>query len=164
MAEMIRIGERAPELSIKDQHGEEFHLSDASGKRVLLSFHPLAWTSPCAAQMSELETHQDDLRSLNTVAVGISIDSVQSKTAWARSLGIRETRLLADFWPHGEVATRYGIFREKNGFSERANIVLDEDRTVIFAKIYPIHEVPDLGEVLRFIGHEAPRVGEFTEI
>lgn len=121
------------------------------------------WPSPCAAQMSGLEAHQDDLRSLNTVAVGISIDSVQSKIAWARSLGIRETRILADFWPHGEVATRYGLFREKNGFSERANIVLDEDRTVIFAQIYPIHEVPDLEEVLRFIGHEAPRSG-FTEV
>jgi peroxiredoxin len=164
MAEMIRIGEQAPELSIKDQHGDEFHLSDAAGKRVLLSFHPLAWTPPCAAQMSALEAHLDDLRSLDTIAVGISIDSVQSKIAWARSLGIRDTRLLADFWPHGEVATRYGLFREKSGFSERANIVLDEDLTVIFAKIYPIHEVPDLEEVLRFIGHEAPRTGEFTEI
>jgi len=164
MAEMIRIGEQGPEFSIKDQHGEEFHLSDAAGKRVLLSFHPLAWTGPCAGQMSSLEGHQDDLRSLNTVAVGISIDSVQSKLAWARSLGIKETRILADFWPHGEVATSYGLFREKNGFSERANIVLDEDRRVIFAKIYPIHEVPDLREVLMFIGHEAPVFGTFTEV
>lgn len=164
MAEMIRIGEQGPELSIKDQHGEEFHLSDAPGRRVLISFHPLAWTPACAAQMSALEAHLDDLRSLNTVAVGISVDSVQSKIAWARSLGIKETRILADFWPHGEVATRYGLFREKNGFSERANIVLDEERRVIFAQIYPIHEIPDLGEVLRFIGHEAPRAGEFTEV
>lgn len=164
MAEMIRIGEQGPEFSIKDQHHEEFQLSDAPGKRLLLSFHPLAWTTACAGQISALETHLDELRSLNTVAVGISIDSVQSKLAWARSLGIKETRLLADFWPHGEVASRYGIFREKNGFSERANIVLDEDRTVIFARIYPVHEVPDLGEVLRFIGHEAPVSGTFTEI
>ena len=65
---------------------------------------------------------------MNTVAVGISVDSTYSKEAWAAAIGIKKTRLLADFWPHGEVAKMYGIFREKDSFSERANIVIDENQ------------------------------------
>jgi len=67
------------------------------------------------------------LDSLNAVAVGISIDSVPCKKAWAESLGIKNTRLLADFWPHGGVAQIYGVFRDKDGFAERANILIDRE-------------------------------------
>jgi peroxiredoxin len=70
------------------------------------------------------------------------------KRAWAKSLGITRTRLLCDFWPHGIVAQHYGLFREANGFSERANVIVDESRAVVFVKVYPIHSVPDIGEIL----------------
>jgi peroxiredoxin len=76
---------------------------------------------------------------------------VPSKNAWAKELGIRNTRLLSDFWPHGEAAKACGIFREANGFSERANIILDEERRVLFVKVYPIKELPDLEEILKIL-------------
>jgi peroxiredoxin len=49
------------------------------------------------------------------------------------------------------VAKSYDIFREKDGFSERANIIVDEDMKVIFAKTYPISQVPDIEEVIKFL-------------
>jgi alkyl hydroperoxide reductase subunit AhpC len=49
------------------------------------------------------------------------------------------------------VAQEYGIFRETNGFSERANIVLDDSHHVIFVKVYPIKELPDIEEILRVL-------------
>ncbi|MGQ9734609.1 MAG: redoxin domain-containing protein, partial [Candidatus Bipolaricaulia bacterium] len=75
-------------------------------------------------------------------------DSVLSKRAWAESLGIKDTPLLADFWPHGEVARQFGVFRERNGFSERAVFILDEEGIVRFAKVYPIRELPSIKEIL----------------
>jgi len=81
------------------------------------------------------------------VAFGVSVDPSPSKLAWAKELGIKETRLLSDFWPHGAVAQAFGIFRAKDGFSERAVIVLDEKRQVRFVKIYPLPELPDLDGV-----------------
>ena len=114
---MIQPGETAPNFSIKDQNDRTFDLLEQSCKRVLLSFHPLAWTSFCAAQMTSLEENREALESLNTVAVGISVDSVPCKKAWAESLKIANTRLLCDFWPHGKVAQLYGLFREANGFA-----------------------------------------------
>jgi peroxiredoxin len=124
------------------------HLSSLKGKKVLLSFHPLAWTGVCAKQMKSLEANREALERYNTVALGLSVDAVPCKAAWAKELGIEHTQLLADFWPHGGVAAAYGVFRDKNGFSERANIIIDEKGTVIFAKVYPISELPDIEEIL----------------
>ena len=101
--------------------------------------------------MEALEEHFDKFDKLNTVALGIGVDSVHSNKAWAKSLNIGRTRLLADFWPQGEVARLYGVFREKDGFSERANIVIDENQVVVFAKLYPISQLPDIEEVIKFL-------------
>ncbi|MFC1942995.1 peroxiredoxin [Chloroflexota bacterium] len=147
----IQKGEKAPDFTLKDQNGDEFNLSVAKGKRVLLSFHPLAWTNICAKQMQSLEVNADTFASLNVIPVGISIDSVPTKKAWAENLGIKNTRLLSDFWPHGYVAKLYGIFRESDGFSERANIVIDENDKISFSKVYPISELPDIQEVIQVL-------------
>lgn len=148
---MTQPGDAAKNFSIKDQNDKTFDLLENAGKKTLLSFHPLAWTQFCAGQMRSLEENFETLKSINTVAVGISVDSVPCKKAWADHLKISNTRLLADFWPHGAVAQAYGIFREANGFSERANIVVDGKQNVIFAKIYPVHSIPDMNEVIDFI-------------
>jgi len=145
---MMEAGVKAPDFALKDQHEKEVRLSFLQGKKVLLSFHPLAWTSICAAQMKSLEANREIMEQYNTVALGLSVDAVPTKAAWAKELGIEDTHILADFWPHGGVAAAYGIFREKNGFSERANIIVDEKGNVAFIKIYPISELPDIQEIL----------------
>jgi len=126
-------------------------LSSFKGKRILLSFHPLAWTSVCALQMKSLEDNLKSFKELNTVAVGISIDSAPSKKAWAESLDIKKTRLLADFWPHGKVAKLFGIFRENDGISERANIIIDEDQNIEYVQVYEISKLPDINEIITFL-------------
>jgi peroxiredoxin len=149
--ERTKIGEKAKDFALKDQNDKEFKLSQFKGKRVLLSFHPLAWTEVCSKQMQSLEQNKKILDSLNTIAFGMSVDTVPSKLAWAENLGIKNTPLLSDFWPHGEVAKLYGIFRDKNGFSERANIVVDENQKVVFFEVYPIRELPDINEIINFL-------------
>jgi len=146
-----KIGEAAPDFALKDHNGQEVKLSELRGKRVLLSFHPLAWTEVCAKQMQSLEADKDVFASLNTAPIGLSIDSVPCKKAWADSLGIKAVPLVSDFWPHGGVAIDYGIFREKNGFSERANIILDEKGRVVLFKVYEIRQLPDINEIIGFI-------------
>jgi peroxiredoxin len=150
---MIQPGDIARNFSLKDQNDKTFDLLEQAEKRVLLSFHPLAWTEFCAAQMKSLEENREALESLNTLAVGISVDSVPCKKAWADHLGIKNTRLICDFWPHGKVAQQFGLFREANGFAERANVIVDERQTAVFVKVYPIHSVPDIREILGFLSN-----------
>ena len=151
MTERIKVGDNYKDFSLKDHNRKDFRLSDHLGKRVLLSFHPLAWTSVCAGQMKSLEENKKTLDSLNTVAVGVSVDSVPCKKAWAKELGIKETSLLSDFWPHGEVAMLYGLFRDKQGVAERSQVLLDEAGKVALVKVYEPGQPPDMKEIIEAI-------------
>lgn len=144
----LRAGEKITNFSLFDQHNELFTLDQEKGRKILLSFHPLAWTKICARQMQSLENNWSKFTSLNCLLFGISVDAVPTKHAWAKELGIKHLRLLADFWPHGQVAQSMGLFREKDGFSERANVLLDEEGRIIWFKIYDIKQLPDVDEIM----------------
>lgn len=148
---VVSVGYRVRDFSLPDQDGKPVRLSALRGKKLLLSWHPLAWTSVCAQQMKALEKHRKAFAKYGAVALGLSVDTVPSKTAWAASLKIKETRLLSDFWPHGKTAKALGIFRKAEGISQRANIILDETGRVVFVKVYPIRQLPDLDEILAFL-------------
>ena len=146
------VGEQAPDFELPAVGDTRIRLSDYVGKRnVIVSFHPLAWTGVCAAQMQDLEEHAQTFTDTDTVALGISVDSVPTKKAWAESLGVTHVEFLSDFEPKGEVAKRYRIYREE-GFSERAVFVVDKEGIIRFAKVYPIKEKPDLTEILPLLG------------
>lgn len=149
----LEIGAVAPDFTSNDQNGKKIKLSDLKGKKVLLSFHPLAWTPVCDIQMRTLELKYEILEKMNVIPIGISIDSQYTKNAWAKAMGITKTSLIADFWPHGEIAKKYDLFIEKLGFSGRANILIDEKGLIELVKIYDIPEIPDIEEIINFIGN-----------
>ncbi len=147
----IQVGDVFGDFSLKSHTEAVVDTAVLAGKKILLSFHPLAWTEVCAKQMQSLEVNFETFQSLNTMPLGFSVDSVPCKKAWAKSLGIEKVDLLADFWPHGGVAAKLGLFIDKLGFSERANVILDAERKAIFVKVYPIKELPDINELLNFL-------------
>ena len=144
----LKVGDVAPDFTLKDHNGKEVHLADFKGKKVVLGFHPFAWTSVCGQQMQDLEASLTRLEKAGAVAFGVSIDTTFSKHAWAKSLEIEKTRLLSDFWPHGEVADAYGLFDDHAGRSERSAVILDEKGVVRWKKVYPVSERPDIEEIL----------------
>lgn len=148
---IIQLGKTVKNFTLQDQFGQDFVLSKMEGRRVVLSFHPLAWTPVCTKQMQSLEKNKKFFDKFNTIAVGLSVDSVPCKAAWAKAIKIKQTKLLADFWPHGNVAKSLGLFREQNGFSQRANVILDESGKVCFVKVYPISALPDINEIIAFL-------------
>jgi len=152
MKEMnLKIGDQAPEFVLPDQNGTPTDINEFDCQNVLLSFHPLAFTGVCEIQMRTLELKKKELEELNTVALGISVDSMYAKKAWADSINVKETKLVADFWPHGDVAKKYEQFIEKAGVSGRANILLNHKHEIVWIKRYEITEVPDIEEVIKEI-------------
>jgi peroxiredoxin len=149
---MVEIGEWAPDFTVADHKGNIVRLSNLRGQRIVLSFHPLAWTSDCADHMKALEAHWQAFNSFNAVAFGISVDSVPCKRAWAQSIGIEKTSLLSDFWPHGGVAQMYDVFDSTEGVARRSNIVVDEFQHIIFMKEYEKKTVPDMQEIVEVLG------------
>jgi peroxiredoxin len=141
---MLKPGDEAPDFELRSHRGGTVRLSDFRGKKnVVLAFHPLAFTPVCASQMTAYESDTARLAQSDAVVLGISIDPQPSKTAWAQTLGPLSFDLLSDFHPHGEVAQQYGVFRQKEGFSERAVFVVDKNGRVAWARKYEIPEHPN---------------------
>lgn len=151
MAELVKVGDLVKDFTLKDQDGNDVTLSSFRGRKVLLSFHPLAWTPICRDQMKALDDLYDSFQQKGVEPLGISVDSMFCKKAWADSMGLKNLKILADFWPHGEIADSLGLFREKNGFSERANVLVDEEGKVQWVKVYEIKTLPDFEEVLNLL-------------
>ena len=87
------------------------------------------------ADLSRFEEH-------DTQVLGISVDSVPSNAAWAKSLGGISYDLLSDFEPKGEVARKFGAYRPE-GYAERALFVIDKEGKIVFKEIHAIGEQPD---------------------
>ena len=87
--------------------------------------------------------------------VGISCDSTYTLKAWADSLGGVEYPLCSDFWPHGKVASAYGIFNDQLGRPERAIIVVDPQGICRYIDVHQLREVPDEQE----IAEEVDKIG-----
>lgn len=147
--DIIKQGEMAPDFTLEDHNGNEIKLRDLKGKKVLLSFHPLAWTGVCIDQMRSLEREFDRIKEKGVSEVlGVSVDAQPGKAAWAKTLGIENIKLVADFEPKGEMAKAYGLYSEELGASERANVLIDEDGKVIWSKKYELTQLPDIDEVI----------------
>jgi alkyl hydroperoxide reductase subunit AhpC len=89
--------------------------------------------------------YQEDLEkfeALNTQVLGISVDSIPSHEAWAESLGGIDYPLLSDFWPHGEVAQKFGVLTE-DGHTERVIYIVDKHGVIRYADLHDIDDVPE---------------------
>jgi peroxiredoxin len=153
----LQPGAEAPDFELRSHRGGTVRLSDFRGrKNVVIAFHPLAFTPVCANQMRGYESDKDRLERHDAVALGVSIDPQPAKTAWAGTLGPISFDLLSDFHPHGEVASRYGVFRPQEGFSERAVFVVDKQGRIVWSKTYAIPEQPDNEDFFKALQELAP--------
>jgi peroxiredoxin len=141
-------GDEAPDFELRSHRGGTVKLSDFRGrKNVVVAFHPLAFTPVCANQMCAYQDDGPRFERADAVVLGLSIDPQPAKTAWATSLGTIAFDLLSDFHPHGEVAQKFGVFRPKEGFSERAVFVVDKNGRIAWSKVYDIPQQPDNEEL-----------------
>ncbi len=83
--------------------------------------------------------------------MGISIDHTYATAAWANTLGGISFPLLSDFWPHGEVAQTYGIFR-REGMAERALLIVDRNGKLRYIDVHEISEHPDETQLFEELG------------
>jgi peroxiredoxin len=115
----------APDFELANQFGEHVRLRDFRGRSaVALVFFPLAFSSTCTSELCDLRDNLALFKAAGIELIGISVDSKATLRAWAEQEGYDFT-LLADFWPHGDVAKQYGVFLEEKGFANRATFLID---------------------------------------
>ena len=129
----IAVGAEAPDFTLKDQNNQEVQLSDFRGRKaVLLVFYPLAFSGTCQGELTEIKENLSEYANDFIQVLTVSVDSPYSHKVWAEREGY-DFPLLADFWPHGAVASAYGVFNDKAGFADRGTFVIDADGVVRYA-------------------------------
>jgi peroxiredoxin len=140
----LSAGTMAPEFKLPDANGDLVSLSDFKGKRVLLVFYPLDWSPGCSQQLDLYQQEVAEFEKRGVQIIGVSVDSIYSHGAWAAVRGIKFP-LLSDFNPKGEVAKKYQVFRDEDGFTERALYLIDENGMIQYSYVSPfLHHVPDI--------------------
>ncbi len=123
-------GTLAPDFTLSDQFGQSVTLSSFRGtKAVALVFFPLAFSGTCTTELCELRDNLELFRSADVELIGISVDSKWALRNWAEKEGYDFT-LVADFWPHGEVARAYDVFLDDKGFANRATFLIDTEGVI----------------------------------
>jgi len=144
----LKVGDVAPDFELPASGGRTIKLSTYRGQQnVLLAFYPFAFSPVCSLQLPGLQESLHKFVALNTVVLGISVDSKHSSDAFAAHLHL-EFPLLSDF--DKRVTTAYNVLRE-GGFAERALYVIDQTGHIAYAHVNAIGEVPDNGPVFEVL-------------
>ncbi|MGY1836350.1 peroxiredoxin [Blastococcus sp. SYSU DS0510] len=143
----LPVGTVAPEFTLPDADGRPVSLSDFRGRSVVLVFYPLDWSPGCSRQLELYEQELAEFEARGATPIGVSVDSIYSHGAWAAVRGITFP-LLSDFHPKGDVARRYGVWRESDGFSDRALYVVDADGVIRYVDVSArVEHLPDIYDV-----------------
>ena len=148
MAEVIKIGQQAPDFKLKDQHQNEVSLSAFRGKNVVLAFYPLDFSPVCSKEHACFHEDMKQFETLNAQVLGISVDSAWTHQAFAKHLKI-DYPLLADFHPKGSVADKFGLYLAEKGITNRATVILDKSGIVRYIKVYDIPQQRDNQELVQ---------------
>jgi alkyl hydroperoxide reductase subunit AhpC len=127
----LLIGDLAPDFTLSNQFGENVTLSSFRGnKPVVLVFYPLSFSGVCTGELCEIRDNFDNFASKDVELLAISVDSKYVQKVFAEHEGYKFS-VLADFWPHGQVAKDYGVFLEEHGIANRGTFVIDKGGVLV---------------------------------
>ena len=139
---MLKIGDRAPDFTLKDKNGEEISLSNFLGKKVVLYFYPKDNTPGCTRQACAFAGLYGEFKNRNIEVIGISKDSVASHIKFAEKHSLPFV-LLSD--PELTAIKAYDVWQEKKMCGKvsmgvvRTTFIIDEQGNIenIMPKVKP---------------------------
>jgi peroxiredoxin len=139
----LKVGDMAPDFTLPSHNEGELNLAwYRTRKNVVLAFYPADWTPVCATQIPGYQPMRETFETYDTQLLGISVDSVFCHTAWAKSLGGLFFPLMADYYPHGAVARKYGVLHPK-GFANRTVFLIDKTGAIRYIERMNPAGLPD---------------------
>jgi peroxiredoxin len=144
----LQPGALAPDFSLPSTPDQKVSLSEFRGLPVVLVFYPADWSPVCSDQLALYNELLTEFSEFSAQLIGISVDGIWCHLAFVKDRKLR-IPLLADFEPKGEVARQYGVYREKEGESERALFVIDSEGIVRWSHVSPVGINPGADGILR---------------
>jgi len=153
MTTPLAVGATAPDFTLKDQNGQDVTLSSFRGhKNVVVVFYPFAFSGICTGELCEIRDNLGGFVSDEVQVLALSCDHMFSQRAWADKEGYFFP-LLSDFWPHGAVASAFGVFNDRAGAAVRGTFLIDRDGVVRWSL------VNEIGQGRDFSGYHAALAG-----
>ena len=144
----VKVGDPAPDFTLPAVSGGKVALSQYREKKnVVLSFVPAAWTPVCSDQWPGYNIVKDLFDKNDAVLLGITVDNIPTLFAWTNQMGKLWFPVLSDFYPHGKVASTYGVLRS-DGTSERALFVIDKKGIIRYIDVHDINKRPPLEKLV----------------
>lgn len=133
----IKIGQQAPDFTLRDSEKNKVTLSEQKGKNVLLLFYPLAFTGTCTKELCYMRDNLTSYNDMDAQVYGISVDSLFAQGRFKSELNLNFP-LLSDF--NKEASTAYETIYESfsndmKGVSKRSAFVIDKDGIVRYAEV-----------------------------
>jgi peroxiredoxin Q/BCP len=136
----MKVGQKAPEFSVKDDSGKTVSLSDFKGKKVVLYFYPKDDTPGCTTEACNFRDGLAAIRKKGAVVLGVSPDSVESHRKFKEKYDLNFP-LLAD--PDRKAIEGYDVWQEKSMYGrkymgvERTTFIIGPDGKIthIFPKV-----------------------------
>ena len=144
----LAAGTPAPDFTLPSAPDRTASLRDLRGRPVILAFYPADWSPVCGDQMALYNEVLPEFRRYQAELLGISVDGAWCHAAFASARNLRFP-LLADFEPKGAVARRYGVYRDGDGFNERALFVIDGGGVIRWSYVSPVGVNPGADGILR---------------
>jgi peroxiredoxin len=142
-ARVPEVGEPAPDFELVNQYGEPVRLSELRGRNVVVVFYPFAFSGICTGELCEIRDNLSLFADADATVLAISVDSKFTVRAYAEKEGYGFD-LLADFWPHGAVASDYGVFDPGSGMAQRGTFIIDAHGIIRYVVVNPRGQARDL--------------------
>jgi peroxiredoxin len=146
-SQLLGAGTVAPDFTLHVTPDQEITLSELRGKAVVLAFYPADWSPVCGDQMALYNEVLPEFQKLGAELLGISVDGAWCHGAFASARNLHFP-LLSDFEPKGAVSRRYGAYREREGYSNRALFVIDDDGLIRWSHSGPVGVNPGANGIL----------------
>jgi peroxiredoxin len=147
MAGILAAGTQAPDFTLYVTPDQTLSLSELRGRPVVLAFYPADWSPVCGDQMALYNEMLSEFQKFSAELLGISVDGPWCHDAFAKERHLHFP-LLADFEPKGEVARKYGVYRQREGVTERALFVLDKGGVITWSYVSPVAVNPGADGIL----------------
>lgn len=152
-AKSLKVGDKAPTFSLRDDSGKTVALSDFKGKKVVLYFYPKDSTPGCTTESCDFRDNLSRINKAKAVVLGISADSVESHKKFKEKQSLNFP-LLSD--PEHEALEAYGVWQEKSLYGRkfmgivRSTFIIDEKGKIVavFPKVKVAGHVEEVLAVL----------------
>jgi peroxiredoxin len=147
----LDVGDTAPDFVLSDPDRTQVrHQEYVAGRFGVVVFFPWAFTGVCTAELCGVRDRLPELSNDTAATVAISCDATATLRELTRQQGL-EFPVLSDHWPHGEVASAFGVFDPQVGAALRGTFILDAERVVRWRVINAVPDAREIDDYVRVL-------------